>query len=271
MKKYIVMLGLTLVIGLIFSNGVLAQNEWTPENSTTTMGKVGIGTLIPEVDFHISRNAVVDYRLERPGFLENGAIGRFRIQTGEPADNGYIFNMALRRRFGDVEMTQGVYNPTLGQWLSFNMFNADLRKYTISPGVFEVEFQNEGHVLLNNLGAVGINVSEDDADAKLDGVALGVNGTIVTTELIVQEYGDWPDFVFAEGYDLMSLNEIEEHINQNGYLPNVPNEREVMENGVNLGKMSSILLQKVEELTLHVIELNKQNEELKRRVSELEK
>lgn len=271
MKKYISVFLFTFFVCLLVSSTVTAQNVWDPENSTTTMGNVGIGTLTPEVDLHILRDAVVDYRLERPGFLGNGAIGRFRIQTGEPADNGYIFNMALRRRFGDVEITQGVYNPNLGQWLSFNMFNADLRKYTISPGVFEVEFENEGHLLFNNLGSVGINVGENDADSKLAGVALGVNGTIIATELIVQEFGDWPDFVFAEDYNLMSLNEIEEYIVNNGHLPSVPNEKEVVENGVNLGKMSAILLQKVEELTLHIIELNKQNEELNKRITELEK
>ncbi len=270
MKKYIVMFGLTLALGLFISSGVIAQNEWTPVNSTTTMGKVGIGTLTPEVDFHVSRNGIVDYRLERPGFMGNGAIGRFRIQTGDVGE-GYIFNMAFRRRAGDIEFTQGVYNPNTLSWSSFNMFNADTRTFSISEGVNNYLFENEGHLLFNNLKSVGINVPDGEADAKLDGIALGVNGTIMATELIVKEYGNWPDFVFEEDYNLMSLYELEKHINTNGHLPNVPNEAEVHENGVHLGKMSAILLQKVEELTLYVIELNKQNEDLQRRITELEK
>lgn len=95
-------------------------------------------------------------------------------------------------------------------------------------------------------------------------------GKIVAKEIEVK-LDVWPDFVFSDDYNLMSIHEVESFIRENRHLPNVPSEAEVLENGANLGQMTSILLQKVEELTLYMIELNNQNEELKARIAELEK
>lgn len=92
--------------------------------------------------------------------------------------------------------------------------------------------------------------------------ALEVNGTIRSKEVIV-EITNWSDFVFDNNYNLMSLKDTERFIKQNGHLPNVPSAAEVEKEGVQLGEMNAILLQKVEELTLYVIELEKQIQELK--------
>ena len=74
---------------------------------------------------------------------------------------------------------------------------------------------------------------------------------------------DWPDYVFDNSYTLPSLEQTEEYIKDNGHLPGVPSAKEIEEQGLNLGEMNKILMQKVEELTLQVIELNKQIKELK--------
>lgn len=92
--------------------------------------------------------------------------------------------------------------------------------------------------------------------------ALEVNGTIRSKEVIV-EIANWSDFVFDNNYKLMSLKETERFIKQNGHLPNVPSAAEVEKEGIELGEMNAILLQKIEELTLYVIELEKQIDELK--------
>ncbi|NVK64230.1 MAG: hypothetical protein HWE22_06565 [Flavobacteriales bacterium] len=73
----------------------------------------------------------------------------------------------------------------------------------------------------------------------------------------------WPDYVFEKDYELMSLEETEAYIQEHGHLPNVPSEEEVLENGQSLGEMNKVLLEKVEELTLHLIEQQKQIDELK--------
>ena len=74
----------------------------------------------------------------------------------------------------------------------------------------------------------------------------------------------WSDFVFDEGYHLPSLYELEKYVATNRHLPDIPSAKEVEDNGVDLGEMNAKLLQKVEELTLYVIDLQKQIDELKK-------
>ncbi|MNE34203.1 hypothetical protein D3C87_511320 [compost metagenome] len=88
------------------------------------------------------------------------------------------------------------------------------------------------------------------------GEKLSINGNIRAKEVKVETV-NWPDYVFKSDYKLLSLPETEEFIKQNGHLPEVPKASEVEEMGVSLGEMNKILLKKIEELTLQVIELNK--------------
>ncbi len=103
-------------------------------------------------------------------------------------------------------------------------------------------------------GNVGIGT------ANTFGYKLAVNGTIGSTEVKVENTSSWPDFVFDNDYELPTLEEVEQHIAENGHLPEIPGEAEVAENGINLGEMNAKLLQKIEELTLYMIEQNKQNQ-----------
>ena len=80
----------------------------------------------------------------------------------------------------------------------------------------------------------------------------------------------WSDFVFGIDYELRTLEEVEKHINAKGHLPEIPSEAEVTENGINLGEMNAKLLQKIEELTLYLIEQNKQNQTQQARIEQLE-
>lgn len=109
------------------------------------------------------------------------------------------------------------------------------------------------------------------------GVLLAVDGKVLCEEMEVQLSGDWPDFVFAEDYPLMPLDALEQSIVQNGHLPGIPAAAEVAARGMNVGKMQAQTLQKVEELTLYVIEVNKQvqaaraeNQQLRERIAQLE-
>ena len=76
----------------------------------------------------------------------------------------------------------------------------------------------------------------------------------------------WADYVFANNYNLKPLNEVEAFIKKNGHLPNVPSATEVKENGLELGEMSKIQQEKIEELTLYLIEQKKEIETLKLQV-----
>ncbi|MDP2722756.1 MAG: hypothetical protein Q8O72_08365 [Bacteroidales bacterium] len=87
--------------------------------------------------------------------------------------------------------------------------------------------------------------------------ALAVLGSIITDEVMVRDPVAWFDHVFSPKYNLMPLNELSLFINQNQHLPDVPSEKEVMENGYGLAEMNGILLKKVEELTLYILEQQK--------------
>jgi hypothetical protein len=102
------------------------------------------------------------------------------------------------------------------------------------------------------------------------GVKLAVGGKVVCKEVEVTLTG-MPDYVFRSDYKLRSLYEVENFIKANSHLPEVPSEAEVLANGLNLGDMNAVLLKKVEELTLYMIELKKENDALKSRVENLEK
>jgi hypothetical protein len=87
---------------------------------------------------------------------------------------------------------------------------------------------------------------------------LSVNGNIRAKEIKVQPT-DWPDYVFAEGYRVGTLEELESYIKVNKHLPEMPSAKEVKENGIELGEMNKILLKKIEELTLYIIQLKKES------------
>ncbi len=80
----------------------------------------------------------------------------------------------------------------------------------------------------------------------------------------------FPDYVFDANYKLRSLEDTETYIKENHHLPEVPSAAEIAKDGMSLNGMSEILLKKVEELTLHLIEMKKENEELKKRLNALE-
>lgn len=110
-------------------------------------------------------------------------------------------------------------------------------------------------ISLSSLGNVGIG--QHNPIYKLD-----VRGTIHAKEVKVDMNG-WSDFVFKKDYNLRSLEEVARHIKENGTLPDIPSEKEVLEKGVNLGEINKKLLQKIEELTLYQIQMNKELKQLK--------
>lgn len=100
---------------------------------------------------------------------------------------------------------------------------------------------------------------------------LAVDGTVGARRIKVTQQTTWADFVFHDNYRLPSLQELEAYIQQHKHLPDVPTAKEVEENGIDIGNINATLLQKVEELTLYIIQLNKKNEALEKRVAEMEK
>lgn len=92
----------------------------------------------------------------------------------------------------------------------------------------------------------------------------GVHATKVTVS------NSWADYVFEDDYNLMPLEEVESFIKDNKHLPNIPSQDEIESKGLNLGDMQRLQMEKIEELTLHLIDLKKENAELKQRISIIE-
>jgi hypothetical protein len=120
-------------------------------------------------------------------------------------------------------------------------------------------------------GNVGIGTTTPDAK-------LAVKGTVHAQEVKVDLNVPGPDYVFEENYNLPSLTEIENYIKQNKHLPEVPSAKAMEANGINLSEMNMLLLKKVEELTLHMIDFKKdmdsikeENKKLKDEVASLKK
>ncbi len=129
---------------------------------------------------------------------------------------------------------------------------------------------NPNTIVYDGIVGIGITPSAILNTTSNPPYKLVVGGKIGATKIRVTESG-WADYVFADDYKLQPLTEIEKFIKLNKHLEGVPTAQEVKENGVDLGDTQVILLKKIEELTLHLIEQNKKIEELQKVVNKLKK
>jgi hypothetical protein len=98
---------------------------------------------------------------------------------------------------------------------------------------------------------------------------LAVDGKIGAGEINVTLTRPFPDYVFTGSYQRMSLDSLNKYIQSEHHLPNIPTAKEVKDNGIDLGEMNAKLLEKIEELTLYIIELKKENDQIKKEVANL--
>ncbi len=96
------------------------------------------------------------------------------------------------------------------------------------------------------------NLSPYDRTAPSTPTNLAVNGNIHTKEVKV-DFTGWADYAFKNDYQLPILAEVETHIKEKGHLINIPSAAEVEANGIQLGEMNKLLLEKIEELTLYIL------------------
>jgi len=121
-------------------------------------------------------------------------------------------------------------------------------------------------IFANGIAAINIdgagNIAMGTAD-PLPGYKLSVDGNIKARELVIETTG-WPDYVFDQKYKLSSLKELESYIQQHQHLPDVPSAKEIENNGLHVGDVQKVMMEKIEELTLHIINLNKRIELLEK-------
>jgi hypothetical protein len=204
-------------------------------------GFVGIGTASP-----------VNGQFEIKGIQDNPLI-YVRQEKNSGGSSDLIF-LEDDRGYGGANMGTTL---KIESWRGSGQNGGTLVNFTtIDDGVRKSRL-----IIDNNSGNVGIGTD----DTK--GNKLGVNGTIIANEITVKVY-PWSDYVFADDYKLPSLSETENYIKQNKHLPDVPSATEVEQNGVKVGEMEAILLKKIEELTLLMIEQGKQIQEQSRIIKE---
>jgi hypothetical protein len=114
-----------------------------------------------------------------------------------------------------------------------------------------------------------LSAQSADIAGLIEAQKMRIEETLCANKVSVSNPSCWPDYVFEKNYHLLPLAELEQYIKQNSHLPEIPSAKEVIENGVDLGDMQSKLLLKIEELTLYILQQNKQITDLQEQMNEL--
>ena len=101
------------------------------------------------------------------------------------------------------------------------------------------------------------------------GYKLAVAGDAIAESMTVDLQGNWPDYTFKKEYRLMPLADLKTYVDKNQHLPEIPSAAQVAKDGINLGEMNRLLLKKVEELTLYLIDQKKEMDEQKKMILSL--
>lgn len=175
--------------------------------------------------------------------------------------------------YGGPTLIFGQNNSISPEWGQFNI------EYLPNEGLnFSIPWPNPGFgnfdLFLSHTNKVGMGTNNFNC-TDCNEYRLFVKNGIKTEKIKVEIAANngWADYVFDDNYNLMSINSLKEYLILHNHLPEVPTEKEAIENGIELKEMNILLLKKVEELTLYLIELNeklqKQNEEIEKLKNEI--
>jgi len=172
-----------------------------------------------------------------------------------------------------------------GGGIGFDNNSADKKLYSPSDGILEwmthdyasehafvVSHQGNKRIYLSTSGVSYLNGGNVGIGTTNPGpYKLAVEGTIGARKIKVTQVSPWSDYVFKPNYNLRTLSEVEQYIKTHQHLPDVPSEKEVKANGIDVGETQAILLRKIEELTLYVIEMKKENQAQQKEIEALKK
>lgn len=282
-NKRLLLLCLGTVLALfLFTNvpAVLAvAGQWSANGSVIYYndGSVGIGTSSPASKLNIANGHLYIDNGES-GSSIIGSEGSLVLRSDRDGDStGDV--IALQDHTGSFILTAkddgsvGIgttspsgsrfqVNATSGWAARFINNGSDVRAGYPNYGLFVSTSASGGEYLLQlNRSTTPIFQVNANGMAYLDG-ALNARQIVVKTNV-------WADYVFDKQYQLMSLGDLQMYIEKNKHLPNIPSSKEVIESGISIGDMQRKQMEKIEELTLYVIQLDRENKELKNEFNEV--
>lgn len=213
-------------------------------------------TFATSINDNIYTNGFVGFNVQNPEATihTSGALKFESLPNG--SDAVFMLGTDVEGNVLEFPVPSGAGNPDM-DWVELDGSMPD----SIDEGIYRN-------------GKVGINVNTFPTTIGSEDVSsynLFVAGGILTEEVRVALVDEWADYVFKEDYKLPTLNEVEQHIKEKGHLKNIPSEAKVKEDGIELAEMNKLLLEKVEELTLYVIDLNKKLEEQQKEIEKLKR
>lgn len=197
-------------------------------------------------------------------------VGYLRPNTYTGTSEGRMYDGVTKAEvtgltFNDYKFGTAAVSMQLRSLL-FNDTNSGDFQYYWKPTIYEVNAMMPTVDALLGLGTSGEglwslqgnNISYESGTVgigttPLTGYTLAVDGNIRAREVKVDN-ANWPDYVFEDHYQLPTLQEVEQHIKEKGHLINIPSAQRVKAQGLSLGKMNGLLLEKVEELTLYLLD-----------------
>ncbi|MBV6461404.1 MAG: hypothetical protein HJHJAOHD_01525 [Flavobacteriales bacterium] len=219
---------------MLGTNSNLPTLFLAPANGTfNSIGKVGIGTTTPGTNYIEPDYLKLDVHGDARFYRYNNPNAYIRI--GQDYQNAHIDNFSE----GALHI-----NYTSG------------KDVHIANGPVKANLHVGNSAFINNLVCIGTT-------QIAYGYRLTVQGKIMAEEVRVQ-YPIFPDYVFSNEYKLMPLNELSHYIAKHKHLPNMPSAKQVEEKGIGVGELQTKLLEKIEELTLYILQLQKEIEELKK-------
>lgn len=216
----------------------------------TQLGNVGIGTATPT------------QKLDVVGSIQQSAVKSSLVKTDGTgklvaATAGTDYVAASTNSVGTIAKFSA----------PGTVANSAISEASISNGAgVKVDSKSAGYLAVGDFGA-GTPMSIPA------GYRLVVQDGIITekVKVAVRNQTDWADYVFEPNYSLMPLSEVEKFVKENKHLPNVPSADEMVKKGVEVGQTSKMFMEKIEELTLYMIEMKKEIEDLKAENTRLKK
>jgi len=243
MKK--ILLSAVFVLLLRFVAGA----QWSPNGTSiynTNSGNVGIGTSTPQTQFEVTVNSQIGIGANK----FNTPLTLIKNGDQYGTDNPVL----LIKHSGTGSNVFAGVGSDLGVIRIQGFSNAAANKSINS---------NDNFYVYTN-GTVAVNT-----DGVPAGYNMAVNGSLIATSVTVRLKNAWPDYVFRKPYRLPALATIKAYIEQNNHLPGVPSAKEIAGAGQDLGDMNRILLKKVEEMTLYMIEAKEEITTLQKEVKQL--